>query len=220
MALDPKIKKAAANLGQAEGADVLLFNGQIGRHMDADFIRACVTRRRRDKVVLALVTPGGDADVAYRMARCLQTNYPKGVTIFVPGWCKSAGTLLAMGAHRLVFSDYGELGPLDIQIGKQDDLFEAGSGLDLDAALKQLERTAYEMFQNYMLAIENQSEGRITFRTASQISYRLVSRLLQNVYAQVDPMKMGETTRLMKIAKDYGERLDGTLAQSCVVGRD
>lgn len=206
MAASNLAKSAAAKLGRSENADVLFFNGEMARSIDARFIRICIERKRRDNVILTLVTPGGDADVAYRMARCLQTHYQT-VTIFIPGWCKSAGTLLAIGAHRLVMGPHGELGPLDIQLGKQDELFETGSGLDLSAALNQLENRAFMMFEKYMLKIEGSSGGRITFKTASEISSKIVSGLLGNIYAQIDPIKMGETTRLMNIAKDYGLRL-------------
>ncbi len=201
------LEAAAQVLGESEDADILFFNGEISRKIDNKFIRICSQRkRRRANVILVLVTPGGDADAAYRMARCLQSKYAR-VTIFISGWCKSAGTLLAVGAHRLVMSEFGELGPLDVQVGKRDELFEYGSGLDVDAAIKQLELSAFAMFEDYMLAIERASDGRVTFKTASEISYEMVTRLMGNIYCQIDPMKIGETSRLMTIAKDYSERL-------------
>ncbi len=190
----------------SESADVLLFNGPTNRTCVHQFIANVSKRRRRDRVVLVLITSGGDADAAYRMARCLQACY-KHVTVFVPGWCKSAGTLLAIGAHRIVMSPFAELGPLDVQVGKRDDLFEFGSGLEIDAAMNQLQVMSFTMFEYVLMSIEHASENRITFKTASQLASDMVTKLFGNVYAQIDPMKIGETTRLMMIAKDYGERL-------------
>lgn len=55
---------------------------------------------RRKHCILVLTTSGGDADAAYLMARYLRRFYEK-VTICVFGYCKSAGTLLALGAHEV-----------------------------------------------------------------------------------------------------------------------
>lgn len=201
-----EIEKAILKIEADEKADVLLFNGPTNRTCVHQFISTVSKRKRRDRVVLVLITSGGDADAAYRMARCLQASYAH-VTVFVPGWCKSAGTLLAIGAHRLVMSPFAELGPLDVQVGKRDDLFEYGSGLEIDAAMTQLESMSFSMFSHFLMSIEHASGNRVTFKTASQLAAEVVSKLFGNVYAQIDPMKIGETTRLMMIAKDYGERL-------------
>ena len=201
-----EIQEAADVLAEAERADILIFNGPTNRTCVHKFISFVIKRKRRKRVILILVTSGGDADAAYRMARTLQSGYEH-VTVFVPGWCKSAGTLLAIGAHRIVMSAFAELGPLDVQLGKRDDLFEYASGLDIDSAMKQLEVLSFSMFEDVLLAIEHSSGNRITFKTASHLSAEIVTSLFGNLYSQIDPIRIGETTRLMTIAKDYGERL-------------
>ena len=52
-------------------ADIVLYNGVIFRPGADSLIGECFSRRRRRNVVLILVTQGGDADSAYRIARCL-----------------------------------------------------------------------------------------------------------------------------------------------------
>jgi ClpP class serine protease len=94
-------------------------------------------RKRRKNAILILVTEGGDPDAAYRIARCFQEHYEL-FTCIVPGYCKSAGTLITIGAHELVMTDGGELGPLDIQMSKKDELWESQSGLTVAAALNAL----------------------------------------------------------------------------------
>ena len=59
-------------------ADVMLYNGEIWRPMDGQVIHACSTRQRRRNVLLILVTMGGDADAAYRIARCLAAKLREG----------------------------------------------------------------------------------------------------------------------------------------------
>ena len=85
-------------------ADVILINAPIQRTLDDSLIELVRARRRRTNVILFLVTEGGDADAAYRIARCLQENYTR-FTFICSGYCKSAGTLVALGAHEVVIGD-------------------------------------------------------------------------------------------------------------------
>ncbi len=85
-------------------------------------------------MVLMLSTFGGDPDAAYRIARCLRRRYTR-VSAMISGFCKSAGTLLLLGADDLVFTEHGELGPLDVQYWKQDELEEMGSGPGTNTSL-------------------------------------------------------------------------------------
>ena len=155
---------------------------------------------------LVLVTPGGDPDAAYKIGRSLQAKYTR-ISVFIPGWCKSAGTLIAISAHELFVGDHGELGPLDIQLAKADEILEMGSGLAVDAAMKTLEATASKMFLNILLSIRRDTQGMITTRTASDIASAMVSKLLEPIYRQIDPMKIGENSRAMNITRSYGNRL-------------
>jgi ClpP class serine protease len=108
--------------------DIVLFNSGIERVRDRHAIKVLTERKKRKNVLLLLVTEGGDPDAAYRIARCLQDRYKK-FSVLVAGYCKSAGTLLALGANELIFSENGELGPLDVQMEKKDELWEQESGL-------------------------------------------------------------------------------------------
>ena len=147
-----------------------------------------------------------DPDAAYKIGRYLQSRYER-IFVFIPGWCKSAGTLIAIAANELFVGDHGELDPLDIQLAKADEILEMGSGLAVDAAMKTLEATASKMFLNILLSIRRDTQGMITTRTASDIASTMVSRLLEPIYRQIDPMKIGENSRAMNITRNYGSRL-------------
>jgi len=200
------IKKVADAYAEAEDADVILWNGETERPHDHDLIHMCRTRKRRERVLFILVSPGGDAHAAYRIARCLQRNW-KRVAVFVPGWCKSAGTLLAIGAHELIIGDCGELGPVDVQRPKEDELWESSSGLTEDAALGSLESSAMQMFDHFVFEIKRISRGQVSFSLAAEVAGGMTRGLLEPIFAQIDPAKIGESSRAMNIAKDYGLRL-------------
>ena len=82
-----------------------------------------------------------------------------------------------------------------------------GSGLTVDAAMKTLEATASKMFFNLLLSIRRDTQGMITTRTASELASNMVVKLLDPIYRQIDPMKIGENSRAMNITKNYGSRL-------------
>ena len=150
-------------------ADIILWNGGIERQADRILIDKCIKRCRRKNVLLILVTHGGNADPAYRIARCLQTKYDRFI-LYVSGYCKSAGTLVALGAHELVVSDHGELGPLDVQMSKPDDLWESRSGLTVMDTLTALRDNGFNTFEKIFLDIQARSGGLITLRTAAEIA--------------------------------------------------
>ena len=64
---------------------------------------------------LMLDTPGGDGEVSVRIARSAQARC-KELTVIVPDQAKSAGTLLAMGAHHILMGPTSDLGPVDPQL--------------------------------------------------------------------------------------------------------
>jgi len=201
-----KIKDTSNQIANELDADVLLVNAPIENGLDDDIICAVDDRKRRKNIFLILVTPGGDANASYRIARCLQDSYERFIA-FVSGYCKSAGTLCVLGANEIVMSDMGELGPLDVQVYKKDELFEASSGLVASEALSALQSRAFEMFEEYFLAIQVKSGNRITFKTATEIAAKISVGLLEPLYKQIDPLHVGEIARSMKIARDYGKRL-------------
>lgn len=205
-AIDGALRPIADQVSTEHDSDVLLYNGPIARPHDRELIRMCCARRRHKNMFLVLVTEGGDADCAYRIARCLQLCYEH-VVVFVPGWCKSAGTLVALGANELVIADDGELGPLDVQMSKKDSLFEVQSGLTVNTALTALQDKAYLAWVSFFWQIEQGSQGQITVKTAADIASNLTTGLFAPLYAQIDPMHVGEAAREMQVASYYGTLL-------------
>ena len=199
-------EELAAKIADQLDADVILYNGDTDRQGALMLITGCVGRRLRKNVLLILVTQGGDADSAYRIARCLQNNYDR-VTLYVSGYCKSAGTLIATGAHELVISDYGELGPLDVQMSKRDELWESQSGLAVQDTLTTLQHHALESFVRFLLEIKRGSRGAVSLKMATEIATSMTTGLFAPIYEQVDPLHVGEAARAMNITYEYGGRL-------------
>ncbi|MCV9963464.1 hypothetical protein OIU34_16290 [Pararhizobium sp. BT-229] len=187
--------------------DVFLYNGEISRKHDLEFVTTIADNKTSDHCMVILVTPGGDPDAAYKMARYLQHRY-EGYSVLVSGLCKSAGTLFAIGATEVVFAPYGELGPLDIQLTKTDQLTGMESGLNISEAFSALEGRARDTFITTTLEIIGSSGGVVSFQTAAHSAAEVVGSIYGPVFARIDPEEVGSRARAMRIGEDYGKRLN------------
>jgi ClpP class serine protease len=66
---------------------------------------------------IILHTPGGLVLAALQIARAVDAHKGK-VTVFVPRYAMSGGTLIALGADEIVMSRHSVLGPIDPQLGQ------------------------------------------------------------------------------------------------------
>ena len=190
--------------------DAFYYSGAIMRGLDRYFIDHVLAKQDTsgtDKAILVLVTPGGDPNAAYKISRCFQETYDH-FTVIIPDICKSAGTLLAVGAEELVFGPYGELGPLDVQISKTDDIGRVESGLNIDVAFRTVENRAIRTFSKMVKQITEGSQGNITFPTAASIASGFSSSLYGKVLKKVDPEEVGSRARAMQIGERYCRRLN------------
>jgi ClpP class serine protease len=98
-----------------------LLGFPIMRYIDIndseDVIRACVMTDPEVPVDLVLHTPGGLVLAATQIARAIRERKGK-VTVFVPHYAMSGGTLIALAADEIVMSPHAVLGPVDPQLGQ------------------------------------------------------------------------------------------------------
>src|SRR5438128_4548854 len=66
---------------------------------------------------LVLHTPGGLVLASLQIAQAIKKHKGK-VTVFVPHYAMSGGTLISLAATEIVMSEYAVLGPVDPQLGK------------------------------------------------------------------------------------------------------
>jgi hypothetical protein len=204
---DADTTKTINQISKDNNADIYLFNSGIAQNPSDQLISVVTENKsRRENVILIISTYGGDGDSAFRMIRCLKRNYKK-VIIYVFGYCKSAGTLIALGADEIVISEFGELGPLDIQMIKNDDFFSRNSGLDIIQAIQLLSGQSVVMFESMFSELLTFSGGILSTKTASDIANTTVVGLLSPIFSQIDPLRLGAMNRANGIAREYGVRL-------------
>lgn len=203
-----KVRTAVQTISDSD-SDVYAYIGPVDRQGYERLSQVLESRNgsRKKNCLLVIVTFGGDPNAGYRIARSLSHNYPNGkISVLVPHYCKSAGTLICIGANELVIADTGELGPLDIQVQKPDEMFKSASGLDIIRGLTYLRDNVLESFRSYLIDI-NQGSG-LSTKSASEIASKLTIGIHEPIFAQIDPMRLGEMQAALTIALEYGERLN------------
>lgn len=96
-----------------------LFGFSVSRHIDledAQTIIAAIKETPEDiPIDLVLHTPGGLVLAAMQIARAVESHKAK-VTVYVPVYAMSGGTLIALAADEIVMGEFSVLGPIDPQI--------------------------------------------------------------------------------------------------------
>ncbi len=100
--------------------DVSLFGVPVSSHISIEdseaVLRAIRLTPPEQPIDLILHTPGGLVLAAEQIAKALVEHKGK-VTVFVPHYAMSGGTLLALAADEIVMDANAVLGPVDPQIG-------------------------------------------------------------------------------------------------------
>ena len=171
---------------------------------------------------LVLHTPGGLVLAAEQIAAALQ-KHPAKVTVFVPHYAMSGGTLIALAADEIVMDDNAVLGPIDPQIGK----YPAASILKAvelkninrvddqtiiladiaNKAVKQVEDTVFRLLLKHM---DDTSRAREVAHTLSMgkwtHDYPLTSDILRELGLPISTEMPGEFYTLMDLYPQPAQR--------------
>jgi len=97
-----------------------LLGFPIARYIDIqdseDVLRAIRLTPSTLPIDVILHTPGGLVLAAEQIARALRDHQAR-VTVFVPHYAMSGGTLIALAADEIVMDEHAALGPVDTQLG-------------------------------------------------------------------------------------------------------
>jgi ClpP class serine protease len=102
-----------------EGLSILgiPFGAYIDIEDSEALIRVIEMTDKETPIDLILHTPGGLVLAAEQIATAL-AEHPSPVTVFVPHYAMSGGTLIAMAADQIVLAPSAVLGPVDPQLGE------------------------------------------------------------------------------------------------------
>jgi ClpP class serine protease len=114
-------KRESRVIGLIHRQETMAFLGfPLARYIDIEdseaVLRAIQLTDPSVPIDLVLHTPGGLVLAASQIASALAAH-PAKVTVFVPHYAMSGGTLLSLAADEIVMAPYAVLGPVDPQLG-------------------------------------------------------------------------------------------------------
>jgi ClpP class serine protease len=109
-------------IGLIHRQETMSFLGiPLARYIDIEdserLLRAIAITDKAVPIDLILHTPGGLVLAAEQIAFALK-RHPATVTVFVPHYAMSGGTLISLAADEIVMADNAVLGPVDPQLGQ------------------------------------------------------------------------------------------------------
>lgn len=149
----------------------------IDIHDSEQVLRAIYTTDPDVPIDLVLHTPGGLVLASLQIARALK-KHPAKVTVFVPHYAMSGGTLIALAANEIIMSPHAVLGPVDPQLNR----FPAAS------ILKVLEEKPSEHIDDETIILADQA------RKAVRQVYEAVKELISGT---IPEDKAEEIARLL-----------------------
>jgi ClpP class serine protease len=117
-----EMKRGSRAIGLIHRQETMSLLGfPIVRYIDIqdseDVLRAIQLTDPSVPIDLILHTPGGLVLAAEQIAEAL-ARHPAKVTVFVPHYAMSGGTLIALAADEIVMAENAVLGPVDPQLGQ------------------------------------------------------------------------------------------------------
>jgi len=168
-----------------------------------EILRACQMTDPDVPLDLVLHTPGGLVLASLQIAHAIKKR-PGKVTVFVPHYAMSGGTLIALAADEIVMSPHAVLGPVDPQLGQ----YPAAS------ILKAVERKPIEKVDDQTLILADQAEKAV----------RQIRESLRDLLAdKMPPDKADELSHLLSQGTwthDYPITLERAQALGLPVGGD
>jgi len=169
---------------------VSLFGIPINRFIDIDdaeaILRAIRLTPAEKPIDLIIHTPGGLVLAASQIAHAIQKHKGK-VTVFVPHYAMSGGTLIALAADQIVMDPNAVLGPVDPQIGQ----------LPAASIIRAVEMKTPEKVEDQTLILADISKKAIT-QVAS-----LVSELLKKCMSEKDAQNIADLITTGQFTHDF-----------------
>ena len=165
----------------------------MGAHIGSDAIDLFVEHLDKigptEKISLILYTSGGNVSAAWNLVNLL-LMFCDDFEVIVPGKCMSAGTLVSLGANRIVMTKQATLGPIDPSI--QHPLGPSFPEADPMARAE----VSVEAVEGYLDAIRQCEAGE-----------QFEGHALVDLSKQVHPLVLGEIFRSRQQIRDLAERL-------------
>lgn len=163
-------------------------------------VEKVVSARDETTIDVLLNSTGGNIYSAYKMVNILRTKC-KELRIVVPLYAKSAATLMALGADKVIMGPQSELGPLDLPMEHPTAEGIQISALDGVRPLEYLSAIAVNLAFDLGLRIRRSIQlGR---RESIEIALKFAADCITPVISKLDPSLVALCYRELDIAARY-----------------
>ncbi len=144
---------------------------------------------KQDKISLFLYTRGGDMITPIRLIK-LMRSYADEIEMIIPYRAHSAGTLISIGADKIVMGRLGELSPVDPSTGHP---FNPENPLNQ----KQKMEISVEDLNSYFLLAKEKAG----------VKDEQMVNVFEDLTAKIHPLSLGNAYRATRMAKQITEKL-------------
>jgi len=144
---------------------------------------------RQDKISLFLYTRGGDMITPIRLIKLIR-SYANEIEMIIPYRAHSAGTLISIGADKIVMGRLGELSPVDPSTGHP---FNPENPINK----KQKMEISVEDLNSYFLLAKEKAG----------VKDEQMVNVFEDLTAKIHPLSLGNAYRATRMAKQITEKL-------------
>ncbi len=170
----------------------------------------CTKEQRSPDMDILIHTAGGDPVAAYRIAQLVRSMTDR-LTVLVPSFSYSAGTLLSFAGNSIRLGDYAGLSPIDITI------FESRSR----RASEGVELAAVDSFMDFAKGARTKIEQSLEEMGRSASTSAVDSDLLVQMVKEVGALRVGKYYRERSLTGHYAQiLLDAYMFADALDGKD
>lgn len=161
--------------------------------------------KKRGGIDLLLYTRGGDINAVWPIVSLIR-EFDRHFQVLIPFKCHSSGTLVALGAERIVLGPLSELSPIDPSTGN------AFNPLDPGNASKKMPISVGDV-EAYRAFVQEQYQG----ESAEPLKPAELRPFLERLTERVHPLALGNVHRVSQQIRQLAEnllRLNGTKADN------
>jgi hypothetical protein len=119
-----------------------------------------ISNLKGNRIDVILETPGGYAEIVEDIVEVIRSRFSE-VAMIVPGYAKSAGTIMTMAGDEILMEPASALGPIDAQIVQGSKRFSAHAFLEGLEKIKQEVTDKGQLNRAYVPILQNISPGEI-----------------------------------------------------------
>lgn len=185
--LEKERKIQLKRIAELRGRDILVYAGAMGKQVNVPVSISFEDRvpffdqlsnLSGQELDIILETPEGAAEVAEDFVRVIRKKFSK-VGMIVPGYAKSAGTIMVMSGDEILMEPSSALGPIDAQMFQNGKYYSAHAYLEGFKKIKEEVASTGNLNKAYIPILQNISPADLqACENAQEFSKVLVSRWL------------------------------------------